>query len=75
MTEACEAVTDFWFNTLQMRVLRVPKAVANVASRRISEKSGMRIVAWDERDYVCGRLSTGDHGRGMECTAQNAKAE
>ena len=29
MTEACEAVTDFWFNTLQMRVLRVPKAVAN----------------------------------------------
>jgi RimJ/RimL family protein N-acetyltransferase len=38
MTEACEAVTDFWFNTLQFPVLRAPKAVANIASCRISEK-------------------------------------
>ena len=58
MTEACEAATDFWFNTLKFLVLRVPKAVANVASRRISEKSGMRIVAREERDYVSGRLPT-----------------
>ena len=58
MTEACEAATDFWFNTLKFPVLRVPKAVANVASRRISEKSGMRIVAREERDYVSGRLPT-----------------
>jgi [ribosomal protein S5]-alanine N-acetyltransferase len=58
MTEACDAATDFWFNTLMFRVLRAPKAVANVASRRISEKSGMRIVAQEERDYVCGRLPT-----------------
>ena len=42
MTEACEAVTDYWFNTLEFPVLRAPKAAANVASRRISEKSGMR---------------------------------
>jgi len=56
MTEACEAVTDFWFNTLKFSVLRVTKAVANVASSRISEKSGMRIVALEERDYVSGRL-------------------
>ena len=56
MTEACEAATDFWFNTLKFPVLRAPKAVANVASRRISEKSGMRIVAREERDYVSGRL-------------------
>ena len=58
MTEACEAVNDFWFNTLKFSVLRAPKAIANVASRRISEKSGMRIVAREERDYVCGRLPT-----------------
>jgi [ribosomal protein S5]-alanine N-acetyltransferase len=58
MTEACEAVTDFWFATLGFPVLRVPKAVANIASRRISEKTGMRIVASEERDYVSGRLPT-----------------
>jgi len=58
MTEACEAVTDFWFNTLKFPVLRVTKAAANVASSRISEKSGMRIVAMEERDYVSGRLPT-----------------
>ena len=58
MTEACEAATDFWFNTLKFPVLRAPKAIANVASRRISEKSGMRVVAREERDYVCGRLPT-----------------
>ena len=58
MTEACEAVTDFWFNTLKFAVLPVKKAVANVASSRVSEKSGMRIVAMEERDYVSGRLPT-----------------
>jgi [ribosomal protein S5]-alanine N-acetyltransferase len=56
MTEACNVVTDFWFNTLGFPVLRAPKAVDNVASRRISQKSGMRLVAREERDYVSGRL-------------------
>jgi RimJ/RimL family protein N-acetyltransferase len=56
MTEASDAVTDFWFNTLKHPVLRVPKAIANTASRRISEKQGMRVVALVERDYVSGRL-------------------
>jgi [ribosomal protein S5]-alanine N-acetyltransferase len=58
MTEACEVVTDYWFNTLKFPVLRVPKAVANTASRRISEKEGMRVVGVKEHDYVCGRLPT-----------------
>lgn len=58
MTEACEVVTDYWFNTLKFPVLRVPKAVANTASRHISERQGMRVVAIGERDYVCGRLAT-----------------
>jgi RimJ/RimL family protein N-acetyltransferase len=56
MTEASDAVTDFWFDTLGFPVLRVPKAIANTSSRRISEKQGMRVVAVVERDYVSGRL-------------------
>lgn len=56
MSEACEAVTDFWFHTLKFPVLRTRKAVANTASRRISVKSGMRVIAVEERDYVSGRL-------------------
>jgi len=58
MTEACYVVTDYWFDTLQFPVLRVSKAVANSASRRITEKLGMRVVAIEEREYVCGRLPT-----------------
>ena len=58
MSEAVEVVTDYWFNTLEFPVLRVPKAVVNVASRRISEKQGMRVIAAEERDYVSGRLPT-----------------
>ena len=56
MSEACEVVTDFWFDTLKFPVLRAPKAVVNSASRRISEKQGMRIVAIEDRDYVSGRF-------------------
>ncbi len=56
MTEAVAAVNDYWFDVLGFEVLRAPKAVANVASRRISEKTGMRRIATLERDYVCGRL-------------------
>jgi [ribosomal protein S5]-alanine N-acetyltransferase len=56
MTEACEEVTDYWFNVLKFPVLRVPKAVSNTASRRISEKTAMRIIATEEREYVSGRF-------------------
>lgn len=55
MTEACDAVTDYWFNVLKFPVLRVPKAIANGGSRRISEKQGMRVIAREDRDYVSGR--------------------
>lgn len=58
MTEACEAVTDYWFDVLKFSVLRVPKAVPNIASRRISEKTGMRIVATEEREYVSGSFQS-----------------
>jgi ribosomal-protein-alanine N-acetyltransferase len=56
MTEACDAVTDYWFDALKFPVLRVPKAIANTGSRRISEKQGMRVIAREDRDYVSGRL-------------------
>ena len=56
MTEAVVAVNDYWFDVLGFPVLRAPKAIANIASRRISEKTGMRVIATYERDYVCGRL-------------------
>jgi len=58
MSEACEAVTEYWFDILKFPVLRVPKAVANTASRRISEREGMRVVSTREGDYVGGRLPT-----------------
>ena len=42
--EAADAVTQFWFEVLCKPVLHVPKAAANVASRRISERQGMRVI-------------------------------
>jgi len=56
ITEACDAVTDYWFNVLNFLVLRVTKAVVNDASRRISERQGMRVVSTEERGYVSGRI-------------------
>lgn len=55
MTEAVIAVTDFWFDSLGFPVLRTSKAVANIASRRISEKTGMRLAGIEERESVFGR--------------------
>jgi RimJ/RimL family protein N-acetyltransferase len=56
MMEAAAWVNDFWFETLGQPVLRVDKAVDNRASRRISEKQGMRLVAVHEKEYVSGWL-------------------
>ncbi|HEY2496717.1 MAG TPA: GNAT family N-acetyltransferase [Candidatus Angelobacter sp.] len=56
MTEACDAVTDYWFDVLKMPFMRVPKAADNIASCRISAKQGMRMVGMEDRDYVSGRF-------------------
>jgi [ribosomal protein S5]-alanine N-acetyltransferase len=56
MSEACVWANDQWFDKLGFPVLRVSKAVENRASRRISEKQGMRLVGTEMTDYVCGRL-------------------
>jgi ribosomal-protein-alanine N-acetyltransferase len=55
-TEACSAATAFWFDVLKLPVMRVGKAAANEASRRISLREGMRLVATEERQFVSGRL-------------------
>jgi ribosomal-protein-alanine N-acetyltransferase len=57
MTEACDAATDYWFNVLGFPVLRVPKAIVNAGSRRISEKQGMHVILTEQRDYVSGRFA------------------
>jgi [ribosomal protein S5]-alanine N-acetyltransferase len=56
MTEAVVAVNDYCFDVLGFSALRAPKAVDNLSSRRISEKTGMRVIAVEERDYVSGRF-------------------
>jgi ribosomal-protein-alanine N-acetyltransferase len=56
MTEACDVVTDFWFDDLDQPVLQAVKAVANVASRRLSERRLMRMVETFQHDFVCGML-------------------
>ena len=53
-TEASAAVTDYWFDELGKAVLRVPKAVANPASRRVSEKQGMHVVRTLDLPLVSG---------------------
>ena len=58
MTEAVIAVNDYCFDVLGFGVLRIPKAIENTASRRISEKTGMRVVGVEVRDYVSGRYTT-----------------
>jgi RimJ/RimL family protein N-acetyltransferase len=56
ISEACVWANDFWFDQLGFHVLRAAKAVANTASRRISENQGMRRIGVIEKDYVSGRL-------------------
>jgi ribosomal-protein-alanine N-acetyltransferase len=56
MMEAVAAANDYWFDDLGFSALRAPKAIVNIASRRISERTGMRVIAIEERDYVSGRF-------------------
>ena len=58
MTEACRAVTRFWFTDLDREVLRTPKAAVNSRSRSLSERSGMRLVRVEKGQYVSGELDT-----------------
>jgi ribosomal-protein-alanine N-acetyltransferase len=52
--EACRALERYWFEALGFPVLRIPKAAANVPSRRLSERAGMRVVERFEGRSVSG---------------------
>lgn len=58
MSEACHAVNEFWFETLDRDILRAPKAAANTRSRNLSARSGMRLVRTEKAQYVAGELET-----------------
>jgi RimJ/RimL family protein N-acetyltransferase len=58
MTEAACAVNDYCFDVLGFQALRAPKAALNISSRRISEKTGMRVIGTEEREYVSGKFPT-----------------
>ncbi|MCF7533648.1 GNAT family N-acetyltransferase [Pseudomonas petrae] len=56
MREACEVINAFWFMTLQRPLMQVPKAVGNEASRRISQREGMRVIQRQDGDFVSGPM-------------------
>ena len=56
MREACEVINAFWFATLQRPVMQVPKAVGNEASRRISQREGMRMIKRQDGHFVSGAM-------------------
>ncbi|MGE6385580.1 GNAT family N-acetyltransferase [Pseudomonas sp. NPDC078416] len=54
--EACKVVNAFWFETLQRPVMQVPKAAGNEASRRISQREGMRLIERRDGHFVSGPM-------------------
>ncbi|MCE5985432.1 GNAT family N-acetyltransferase [Pseudomonas sp. LM20] len=56
MREACRVINTYWFETLSRPLMQVPKAVANQASRKVSENEGMRMVGVRDGDFVCGQM-------------------
>ena len=56
MREAVAAVNDFAFEELGMPELLLNNAQPNIASHRLKESCGAKIVAIEEREYVGGRF-------------------
>lgn len=54
MSEATEAVTDFWFDTFGDRPLVVDNATANTGSRRVKERIGAEFLGSHEFKFVSG---------------------
>lgn len=57
MREACEVVNRYWFQTLDRPLMQVPKAVENLASRRVSEREGMTLIDVSEGHFVSGVMA------------------
>ncbi|WAH56445.1 GNAT family N-acetyltransferase [Pseudomonas silvicola] len=56
MREACKVVNAYWFDTLARPVMQVPKAVANHASRKVSQHEGMRMIEVRDGHFVSGPM-------------------
>ncbi|MHA3737137.1 GNAT family N-acetyltransferase [Pseudomonas sp. Eth.TT006] len=56
MREACKVVNAYWFETLLRPVMQVPKAATNHASRKVSQREGMRMVGTRDGEFVSGPL-------------------
>lgn len=56
MREVCEVINRFWFDTLNRPTLQVPKAVSNLASRRISLREGMHLLHVQPGNFVSGPM-------------------
>lgn len=56
MSEAAIAVTDFWFDVLGEEIMRIPKAIENEGSVKISQRSNMRPIRTEIREYVGGKM-------------------
>ena len=59
VSEACEVINAYWFEILRRPVMQVPKAVGNHASRKVSEREGMRLVETQQGNFVSGPLLKG----------------
>ncbi|WP_085690554.1 MULTISPECIES: GNAT family N-acetyltransferase [unclassified Pseudomonas] len=56
MREACKVVNAYWFETLLRPVMQVPKAAANLGSRKVSQHEGMRMIGTRDGNFVCGAM-------------------
>ncbi len=54
MTEAAQRVTSFAFNDLGWPELYLTNAVGNIASRRVKEKQGARLIDTEPFHWVSG---------------------
>lgn len=54
--EACQVINAYWFETLARPVMQVPKALGNQASRKVSQREGMRLVDTQEGHFVSGPM-------------------
>ena len=57
MTEAADRVTEYAFLQLGWPQLWLTNAEGNIASRRIKERQGARLVNKVEKQYVSGKSS------------------
>lgn len=52
MTEAAITVTNFWFDGLDKKVMRFRNAIHNIASSRVKEKNGARLIRHVQKNYM-----------------------